>query len=275
MKSSKYQSINNVKFCIMKKHLLLLGFIVFALLFSSQLSAQVAVNATGALPDASAMLDVSSTTSGVLITRMTEAERIAIPAPATGLMVFQTNSWSGFYYYNGSIWKRISEDRHYIGEFFGGGIVFWVDSKGEHGLIASLVDLGGPPALTIWQGAPFATGATSSWDGLTNTNTAYASCVAVSWCYFYININYGTGVYGDWYMPSMKELSMMYQQQWIINKSIQTAPPMGWNILSNSLYWSSTEYDANNTWALNCGTGVSGYFLKAVATAWVRGVRSF
>lgn len=55
-------------------------------------------------PDASAQLDIASTTRGVLIPRMTSAQKTAIAAPATGLLVFQTDATAGFYYYNGAAW---------------------------------------------------------------------------------------------------------------------------------------------------------------------------
>jgi hypothetical protein len=55
--------------------------------------------------DASAIAQIDSSTKGVLlIPRMTEADRLAIAAPATGLMVFQTDGVSGLYYYNAT-WK--------------------------------------------------------------------------------------------------------------------------------------------------------------------------
>ena len=50
--------------------------------------AQVSVNADGSAPDQSAMLDVRSTTKGMLVPRMTTLERDAISNPATGLLVF-------------------------------------------------------------------------------------------------------------------------------------------------------------------------------------------
>src|SRR3712207_6962106 len=46
----------------------------------------------------SAMLDVKSINKGVLIPAMTAAQRSAIATPATGLIVYQTNAPSGFYY---------------------------------------------------------------------------------------------------------------------------------------------------------------------------------
>ena len=61
------------------------------------LYAQVGIN-TGA-PDPSAALEISSTEKGLLIPRMTKAQRDAISSPATGLMIYQTDSDEGFYYY--------------------------------------------------------------------------------------------------------------------------------------------------------------------------------
>ncbi|MBL4753238.1 MAG: tail fiber domain-containing protein [Flavobacteriales bacterium] len=54
-------------------------------------------------PDADALLEMSSTTKGILIPRMTTAERNAITTPPTGLLVFGTTD-SSFYYYDGSSW---------------------------------------------------------------------------------------------------------------------------------------------------------------------------
>lgn len=129
---------------------------------------QVGINDDHSLPDNLAMLDVKSTTQGMLIPRMTGALRSAIGNPVNGLMVYQTDSVSGVYYYNGSVWQRIGDSdgsetkvtagtnvtvagtgtlaspylinarAHYIGELFGGGVVFWIDSTGQHGLIVSL-----------------------------------------------------------------------------------------------------------------------------------------
>lgn len=77
--------------------------IVAAGISVSLMSQNVAINATGAAPAASSMLDISSTTMGVLIPRMTTAQRTAIAAPATGLEVYDTTTGS-FWYYNGTVW---------------------------------------------------------------------------------------------------------------------------------------------------------------------------
>ena len=60
-------------------------------------------------PNNAAALDIVSTTKGVLISRMSESQRLAISSPVTGLLVYQSNSTAGFYYYDGSQWLRLLE----------------------------------------------------------------------------------------------------------------------------------------------------------------------
>jgi uncharacterized protein (TIGR02145 family) len=68
--------------------------------------AQVGIGTT--TPNASAALDITSTTSGLLPPRMTEAQRNAITTPATGLMVYCTNCGTGEpQYYNGTSWVNM------------------------------------------------------------------------------------------------------------------------------------------------------------------------
>jgi len=71
--------------------------------------AQVSINDDGSEADASAMLDIKSTHSGLLIPRMLAVERDQITSPATGLLVFVTDE-NVFYYFNGSNWVSLSSD---------------------------------------------------------------------------------------------------------------------------------------------------------------------
>lgn len=88
----------------MMKNLL---FLSSAFLFSAVSFAQnVAINGTGAAPATSAMLDIASTTKGLLIPRMTSAQRTAIATPATGLLVYDTTV-NNFYYYDGTTWRLL------------------------------------------------------------------------------------------------------------------------------------------------------------------------
>ncbi|HJW29653.1 MAG TPA: hypothetical protein VJ508_10505, partial [Saprospiraceae bacterium] len=60
-------------------------------------------------PAPSAQLDVSSTTKGLLMPRMTSAQRDAIQSPAEGLTVYNTETHSPWYRTNNE-WKEIKED---------------------------------------------------------------------------------------------------------------------------------------------------------------------
>jgi hypothetical protein len=63
-----------------------------AALLSLSTMAQVAINTDGSAANSSALLDVKSTTKGVLVPRMTIEERNLISQPAAGLLVFCTNN---------------------------------------------------------------------------------------------------------------------------------------------------------------------------------------
>ncbi len=92
--------MKNVKHFLIKAVILFNSFVMFS---------QVGIGTT--TPDASASLDIESTTSGILIPRLTQTQRDAIATPATGLLIYQTDNTAGFYYYNGTVWLT-----------FGGGI---------------------------------------------------------------------------------------------------------------------------------------------------------
>jgi hypothetical protein len=84
--------------------------LVLVTVFSNlQLQAQnIAVtDDNGYAADGSAMLDVKSTTKGLLIPRMDASQRSTISTPATGLLVFDTDD-NTFYYYNGDDWISLS-----------------------------------------------------------------------------------------------------------------------------------------------------------------------
>ena len=77
-------------------------FLIFCSLFSIAQNVGIGTNT----PAASAALEIKDTTKGILIPRMTMAQRNAIANPAEGLMVYQTDSTKGFWYWDG-IWKTI------------------------------------------------------------------------------------------------------------------------------------------------------------------------
>ena len=67
--------------------------------------AQIGINTN--TPDTSSAFEIESTTGGILIPRMKETQRNAILSPAIGLMIYQTDEISGFYFYSGTAWTKI------------------------------------------------------------------------------------------------------------------------------------------------------------------------
>jgi hypothetical protein len=87
-------------------------FMVFCLIASWQGLAQTGIGTT--TPDASAKLEIASTSKGFLVPRMTAAQKTAISLPATGLLIYQTDAPIGFYVNTGTSaspnWLRLSND---------------------------------------------------------------------------------------------------------------------------------------------------------------------
>jgi hypothetical protein len=88
--------------------------IVMLLLNSSILFPQIAINTDGSAPHISAMLDVKSTLKGILMPRMTMAQRNTIATPATGLTIFQTDGIMGLYFNSGTltvpVWSMVGSN---------------------------------------------------------------------------------------------------------------------------------------------------------------------
>jgi hypothetical protein len=76
-------------------------------LYVDESSASVHIGGGANAPEATAVLEVNSTTKGFLFPRMTSAQRLAIGTPATGLMVYQTDSREGVYIYKSFGWVQV------------------------------------------------------------------------------------------------------------------------------------------------------------------------
>lgn len=83
------------------------------------LNAQVGIGTTS--PAASSILDVTSTSKGVLIPRMSAAQRTGIAAPAEGLMVYQNTTPNGLWIFINGAWVRLTNtvDMNTLGESSG------------------------------------------------------------------------------------------------------------------------------------------------------------
>lgn len=74
-------------------------------LITASKTGNVGINTTS--PHASAIMELESNNRGLLVPRMTSAQRLAIVGPATGLLVFDTDI-NGFYFFNGTIWATVT-----------------------------------------------------------------------------------------------------------------------------------------------------------------------
>lgn len=86
----------------MRLNLFSISIILMVILNIMTVHSQVSVTSDGTDPDGSAMLDVKSTTKGFLVPRLTEQQKSSISLPATGLLIYQTDGTSGFYYNQGT-----------------------------------------------------------------------------------------------------------------------------------------------------------------------------
>ena len=152
---------------------------------------------------------------------------------------------------------------HYIGESYGGGIVFYVYDGGKHGLIAATSD---QSTGVSWYNGGYAA-ANAPFDGInagirntTSITTVYQTgSYAAEICAFF-----NGGNFGDWYLPSKYELNLLYQQKSVVGG------------FAEQIYWSSTELHPNNARASsqNFANGVQANHDKST-TFWVRAIRAF
>lgn len=165
---------------------------------------------------------------------------------------------------------------HYIGEEFGGGVIFhlWKDAQGvEHGLIVDLIDLSTEQVYSNIDNVPIGPSAESSWDGLSNSNAivgqAGHTSSAAALC-----LNSTNGGQSDWYLPSIDELSLLWNKRFNVNKSLSAIG--GATVLPNrASYWSSTEDDYHLAWYFGFGDGHSSFSYYKYAMYYVRAIRTF
>lgn len=166
---------------------------------------------------------------------------------------------------------------HYIGEVFGGGIIYylWKDAQGvEHGLIVDITHQSVSQAWSNITSALIGPSAQSLWDGLSNSNAIIAQAghtnSAAKLC-----LDLVSGGQSDWYLPAVDELSLLWHNRFIVNKVLSGIS--GSELLRTGLadYWSSTEESYNSVWPFRFGPGdANGNGFKSM-TYFVRAIRSF
>ncbi len=148
-----------------------------------------------------------------------------------------------------------------VGKLYDGGIIFYVDGSGEHGLIASETNI--TNSIRWNNGTYVVTGSieTSVGKGLENT-TAIITAQGTG--------NYAASVCedltlngkSDWFLPSKNELSLLYQQKNQIGG------------FAEGYYWCATEYDSLHAWNQYFPYGPQ-YYADKSDSACVRAIRAF
>jgi len=172
------------------------------------------------------------------------------------------NNVTGTYYGPEQSFTTDTTSALYIGKPYAGGIIFDLDSSGQHGLVCAPSNQGSFPWGCYGTDIPN----TSQAAGTGAINTAYimAGCserpIAASVCSDLV-----LNGYSDWYLPSLGELQMMYGRLHLQGLG-------GFNLYSN--FWTSSQNNFNIAWMIyfNDGTvssaGKNAYFQ-------VRAVRAF
>ena len=390
--------------------------LIALMLFTALGYAQVGINTNN--PDASSALEIESTTGGILIPRLTETQRDDISAPATGLMIYQTDQTAGFYFWDGAAWTKIdgvagpqgpagldgtdgtngldgaqgsigpagidgidgaqgpigltgaagidgtngsdgqdgaqgatgfagpagdqgvagpqgatgpsgangingingidgqdgtngndgqdgndgadgadgapgvdgapgaagvdgadgasyTQPTYNIGDIVNGGVVFWLDSTGQHGLVVAFsdvatyvewgcygIDLPNVPNVLYNGGNPLGLGAEIG-DGFNNTNNILKDCPTAP-AALAARSSYGP----DWFLPSANELNQIY-----INKT--TLEGVSGFTGFSDYYWSSSEYAFHSAWRQFFSSGNQAPSVKDYTAVNVRAVRAF
>lgn len=177
---------------------------------------------------------------------------------------------------------------HRIGDDYRGGLVFWVDETGQHGLVASKIDLNNNQGVQ-WRNGDSGNKVTNArsdgiYSGESNTKLiiaqqtsdnqtgTFAALIAANFrvlsdgetpCPTPIPIN--STCYGGWYLPSAFELTLLHHN--LHQQGISSFAP--------DYYWSSTESSVGKAWLQNFATGELTVNGKSSTLGHVRAVSRF
>lgn len=158
-----------------------------------------------------------------------------------------------------------------IGKTYQGGLIFYIDGTGEHGLVAAPKDLTDSAGIKWYNGSYIGTGATATAVGTGAANTDKIIKVQGAGNYAaQLAANLVSGGYDDWFLPSWDELNLMYKN---IGQGA-AAPLTNVGGFAVGYYWSSSEVNSYDAWGQYFGGGFQDHYYKA-ADILVRAVRAF
>ena len=166
-------------------------------------------------------------------------------------------------------WNALSAtEKYHIGDFLEGGIVFYVEPDGNHGLIASLSDIA---ETTNWGVDGLLTGAGSYYDGLGNTGKIVSETGAGAYAAYQCDTLSMEG-YDDWYLPSADEMYLLFRSRYLVNKTLEDDGNDLTSGLKAEAYWTSTERESSQAYIFLNGN--LDYAIKEQASS-VRAIRAF
>ena len=160
-----------------------------------------------------------------------------------------------------------------IGDFYEGGVIFYLDETGEHDLVVTAFE---QSYGTTWkcdttiiiqgaEGIAIGTGTQNTADILSVCNTSPTIAAAI--CNSLV-----LNGYDDWFLPSKDELNEIYLNKDLID---DTAVNNGGILLQHTNYWSSSHSNSNTVWVQTFADGGSQYGNGEYESNHVRAVRSF
>jgi hypothetical protein len=167
---------------------------------------------------------------------------------------------------------------HHVGDLFGGGVVFFVDRTGQHGLICSLSDIVDLKSLQQFSKQD-PTKLKGRKDSAVLINQVFAVRKiehAEELCDNYTNSNHGTGEFSDWHLPTLDQLEILFLVKNEVNKALKDFNKTKTDPL-NKEYWSSSRnYDdlmMGSNWIFDFNNGSRGF--TNLPSVFVRAVRDF
>lgn len=258
---------------------------IFFLLFitSTLFSQSITITPSGT----GAAIEANSTTKGFLPPRMTSVQRSNL-TPTDGLIIYCTDCVpAGHYAYSGSTWKPMFDyltstgscATYTVGQQAQGGTVIWVDDSGQHGLVAAPEDYSRQdtqPNVGTYTLDYFPWGV-----GINGNNTTFSMAQRIGvyggkentdniikqfgWAEYgaFLCTLKNWGGYGDWYLPTIGELTILYSNRNLLPTPLTTNSNSNVNPVGD-YYWSSTEANpiqayslkVSNDFALNGGIAI-------------------
>lgn len=166
---------------------------------------------------------------------------------------------------------------HYIGELFGGGVVFHVYKNAlgeEHGLIVSVEDIGTSSTWSNITNTLIGTTAQSPWNGEANTNAVIGQAGHTSSAAKLCS-DYTYSTFSDWYLPAVRQMILLYNASYNIDIVLENDGNAMTKGLAEQVYWTSEERGtATDAWSFNFGGGSSQGNSKTSSYK-VRAIRNF